>query len=69
MNNTLEDIFKKYRIDIKTNSMNRNPIDILEDLYLKISANDWNNIVKDISETESVEGHIFDEARNRFYRP
>jgi hypothetical protein len=64
---TLENIFKKYKINLFQNEQLRDPIDILEDLYLKLNTDEYVSLMKEISSTESLEGHIFDEARNKPY--
>lgn len=68
MNKHLQDIFDRHNILIMSNDGIRNAIDILEDLYLKINGEEWNKIVQEIANKESIEGSIFDEARNRPYK-
>lgn len=65
--NILEQIFKKYNISLEKNNKLRNPIDILEDVYLKLNGDDWNTLCSIIAKTESQEGPIFDMARGRPY--
>jgi hypothetical protein len=69
-NNQLElvDIFKKYNVLLTSGEGFRNIIDVLEDLYLKISSAEYEAIIKTIADTESTKGHIFDKARNRPYQ-
>lgn len=63
----LLDIFKKHGVDLKHDDYFRHPIDILEDLYLKINMEEYAAIMKTIADSESKEGFIFDLARNRPY--
>lgn len=63
----LEDIFKKYGISLKTADEYRHPIDIIEDLYLKLNIEEYRSLMELISQTEAREGFIFDVARNRPY--
>jgi hypothetical protein len=69
LKNNLEQIFKKYNVNITSNNENRDAIDILEDIYLKITGDEWNRLCQDIANIESAQGDIFDEARNRPYKP
>jgi hypothetical protein len=66
---TLSDILQDKGIKLcnKDGSL-RNVIDVLEDMYLKMSPNEFMYLVDEISRTESKEGHIFDKERNRLYR-
>ena len=63
----LLDILKEHGISLEKNGQMRNSVDVLEDFYLKISAHEYNRIIKTISETETIKGHIFDQARNKPY--
>ena len=65
---TLLEIFNKHNIVLKDQDDYRHPVDILEDMYLKLSIDEYRDIMKEISDTESIEGFIFDEARNRVYK-
>lgn len=65
---TLLEIFNKHNIVLKDQDDYRHPIDILEDMYLKLSVDEYRNMMKEISDTESIEGFIFDKARNRAYK-
>lgn len=67
MQPTLLNIFKDHGIELIKDGKIRNVIDVLEDLYLKISTDEYNRIIQRISETEQSEGHIFDRARNKPY--
>lgn len=69
MNSYLKDILSKYNINIVSKGTVRNSVDVLEDLYLKINGDEWNKIVEEIAKTESIEGPIFDQARDRLYKP
>jgi hypothetical protein len=64
---TLEQIFKKYGIRIFNEEQQpRNIIDVLEDLYLKISPIEFSRIMFEISEEEKY-SNIFNNARGRTY--
>jgi hypothetical protein len=65
---TLFEIFEKHGIDLKRENQFRNPVDILEDMYLKLNTEEYVSLMKKISETESKEGFIFDLARNKPYK-
>lgn len=66
---TLNDIFQDKGIELCTKDGKlRNVIDVLEDMYLKMSPNEFMYLVDEISRTESKEGHIFDKERNRLYK-
>jgi hypothetical protein len=64
----LLEIFAKYGIDLKRDNEFRHPIDILEDMYLKLNNEEYAKITKWIAEVESQEGHIFNTARNKPYK-
>lgn len=66
-NTTLEDILQSYSIPLTQNNKLRNVVDVLEDLYLKISTNEYIRLMSDISTLETTQGHIFDQARNKPY--
>jgi hypothetical protein len=64
----LEEIFAKYGIKIKNQDGSlRNVVDVLEDMYLKLSYSESNRLFMEIGEEEKWI-NIFDEARNRKYR-
>lgn len=64
----LKKIFKKYNIDLlDKNGQLRNVIDVLEDMYLKLSPKEFNLLTYEISEEEKYR-NIFDEIRNRSYK-
>lgn len=65
---TLENIFTLYGIQLKTNNEYRHIVDILEDIYLKLSVDEYKKLLQDISQVESTENFIFDQARNRPYQ-
>lgn len=63
----LEEIFMKYGIKILNDKGEaRNAIDILEDLYLKISPSEFSKITYEISEEEKY-SNVFNNARGRRY--
>ena len=64
----LLEIFAKYGIDLERNNEFRHPIDILEDMYLKLNSEEYAKITKLIADAESQEGHVFDITRNRPYK-
>jgi hypothetical protein len=64
----LEDIFKQYGIMLRDDEGNlRNLIDVIEDMYLKLSPSEFSRIMREITEEEKY-SNIFDAARNRQYR-
>lgn len=65
---TLKDIFKKYNIEITAGEGYRHPVDIIEDMYLKLSMQEYRSLMELISQTETREGLIFNSARNRPYK-
>lgn len=65
---TLEQIFQKRGIALfDSNGELRNVIDVLEDMYLKLSAKEFIHILIEIEEEERL-ANIFDNARLREYR-
>jgi hypothetical protein len=65
----LDNIFEKYGINLKTNNKEyRHPIDILEDMYLKLNIEEYKSLMELIAQTEVKEGFIFDISRGRTYR-
>lgn len=64
----LSDIFKEHGIELYKDGQIRNLIDILEDLYLRVNGHEYDRIMQKISEIEKLQGHIFDQARNRPYK-
>lgn len=64
---TIQNIFNSYNIELIKNGVYRHPIDILEDIYLKLSTKEYDDLVKTISRLETKDGHIFDDARDRPY--
>lgn len=66
--NNLQNIFKSFGISLYNLDKQRDLIDVLEDIYLKLSTEEFDKLIKKIAVIESEVGHIFDEARNRPYR-
>lgn len=66
--NNLEDIFNRYNIALMESENYRHPVDILEDMYLKLNIHEYMHMMELISQTESREGFIFDTARGRPYK-
>lgn len=63
----LEDIFRKYGIELKDNDgVLRNPVDIIEDMYLRLLPVDILRIFNEIMEEEKFR-NVFDESRNGPY--
>jgi hypothetical protein len=63
----LEDIFKKFGIDLLDEEGNlRNLIDVLEDMYLKLNSFDFTKLMYEISEEEQY-ADIFDKIRGHRY--
>lgn len=65
--NKLQNIFQSFGIDIQRNNQHRHVVDVLEDIFLKISKEEFALIIEKIAAVESTEGHIFDQARNKPY--
>ena len=69
----LEDIFMDYGIFIKEKGKLRNTIDVLEDMYLLLTPEDFCKLVKDIDNAENQGAFcarnksIFQEAREEEY--
>lgn len=64
---TLEQIFDSYKIKLKNNDIYRHPVDILEDMFLKLSTEEYRRMMELVSQIESKEGPLFDIARGRSY--
>ena len=65
---TLEEIAKKYGIELRNSDGDlRNVIDVLEDMFLKLSTAEYIKLMFEISEEEK-NYDLFDEARGRKYR-
>lgn len=63
----LEKIFAKFNINLrKENGRIRNVIDVLEDMYLRLTPTDFIQIMREIEEEEKEE-NVFDKARGRKY--
>lgn len=64
----LEEILAAYGIQIRNaDGSLRNVIDVIEDMYLKLTPNEFNRITMEIGEEEKY-SNIFDNARQRKYR-
>jgi hypothetical protein len=66
--NKLEEIFYSFNVKLFDGEKHRHVVDVLEDLFLKLNAQEYQLLMQSISRTESKEGHIFDQARNRPYQ-
>jgi hypothetical protein len=65
---TLEEIAKKYGIDLRDSDGDlRNVIDVLEDMFLRLSTAEYLKLMFEISEEEK-NYNLFDDARGRKYR-
>ena len=63
----LEEIFRKYGIELlDSDGVLRNPVDIIEDMYLRLLPVDILRIFNEIMEEEKFR-NVFDEIRNRPY--
>lgn len=62
MKKTLEELLGDFGIHLKDNGQLRNPIDIIEDLYMRIVPVDWKEIVHAIAAQERIH-NIFENAR------
>lgn len=60
---TLQELLKDFGIYLKDEKGLRNPVDIIEDLYIRISPADWKEIVQAIAEQERIH-NIFENQRN-----
>lgn len=63
MQKTLEQLLKDFGIYLKDEKGLRNPVDIVEDLYIRISPADWKEIVQAIAAQERIH-NIFQNQRN-----
>ena len=64
----LERIFKKYGIELKNNDGTyRMMVDVLEDMYLRLSTRELNMMFYEMSEDEKY-ANVFDDARGRSYK-
>lgn len=59
---TLEQLLKDFGIYLKDEKGLRNPVDIIEDLYIRISPADWKEIIHAIAEQERIH-NIFQNQR------
>jgi hypothetical protein len=64
----LSNILSQYNISLVEADGLRSVVDFLEDFFLKINIDEYQKIMQDIAQAESIEGHIFDQARNRPYK-
>lgn len=64
----LNNIFLQYGLNLMDNENFRHPVDILEDMFLKLNVDEYIKIMQTIASIESREGFIFDMARNRPYK-
>ena len=62
MKKTLEQLLKEFGIYLKDEKGLRDPIDVVEDLYIRISPADWKEIVQAIAAQERIH-NIFQEQR------
>ena len=63
----LNEIFKKRGIELYDDQGElRNPIDIIEDMYLKLNSFQFTMLMREIEEEEKY-SNIFDKARGREY--
>jgi hypothetical protein len=63
MHKTLEQLLKEFGIHLKDKNTLRNPVDIIEDLYIRISPADWKEIIHAIAAQERIH-NIFQNQRN-----
>lgn len=59
---TLETLLKDFGIYLKDERGLRNPVDVIEDLYIRISPADWKEIVHAIAAQERIH-NIFENQR------
>lgn len=59
---TLEQLLKDFGIYLKDEKGLRNPVDIIEDLYIRISPADWKEIIHAIAAQERIH-NIFENQR------
>jgi hypothetical protein len=65
---TLEEVARKYGIELRNCDGDlRNVIDVLEDMFLKLSTAEYLKLMFEISEEEK-NYDLFDKARGRKYR-
>lgn len=64
MKKSLEALLKEFGIYLKDGRTYRSPVDIIEDLYIRISPADWKEIVHAIAAQER-EHNIFQNQRNK----
>ena len=60
---TLEQLLKDFGIYLKDEKGLRNPVDIIEDLYIRISPADWKEIIHAIAAQERIH-NIFENQRD-----
>ena len=59
---TLEQLLKDFGIYLKDEKGLRDPVDIIEDLYIRISPADWKEIIHAIAAQERIH-NIFENQR------
>jgi hypothetical protein len=64
----LEEILYSFNIQLMDKDQHRHVVDVLEDLFLKLSVLEYQRLIENIAKTEEKEGHIFDQSRNRSYQ-
>jgi hypothetical protein len=66
MEKTLRDIYLTYGVDIRhDNGSLRSVVDVLEDIYLNINKDKFEEIEDEIFSTERVSGSVFEKERER----
>lgn len=63
MKKSLEVLLKEFGIYLKDKGQLRDPVDIIEDLYIRISPADWKEIVHAIAAQERIH-NIFQNQRD-----
>lgn len=64
----LEEVFANYGITLRNEDGSlRNLIDVLEDMYLKLTPFEFHKLTYELSEEEKY-SNIFDQARERDYK-
>lgn len=61
---TLETLLKDFGIYLKDEKGLRNPVDVIEDLYIRISPADWKEIIHAIAAQERIH-NIFENQRDQ----
>lgn len=64
----LEEVFATYGIQLRNlDGSLRNLIDVLEDMYLKLTPMEFHKLTFELAEEEKY-SNIFDQARKRYYK-